>query len=295
MRRTMATLGMAVLLLTAGCAALGPGDGPATSPTEGATPTETGAETGTGSDGETGDDATDAPPATPERPPWIDGNELDAGALEATHVDAVMESGSFRIASEVTTTHEGEDHPLPWFENQTLETGWNVEHERRYLDNEFRETPERLTLYAENATVYVRERAGDRVRYAVEPANRTSEEFREKMRGDARTGTGALSEWTFQFEGTEECGELTCYRFSGTDFEGDRDVPETVTDGTATLVVDERGIVRELTQEFEGESEGQAVSVVVTSEYRGVGETTLPEPGWIEEAREATATDEDGS
>ncbi|AUX08226.1 hypothetical protein AArcSl_0576 [Halalkaliarchaeum desulfuricum] len=270
MRRTIAILAVAVLLLGAGCTALAPGEDPDASPTE---PTETPAT-------ETDDES------AADEQPWIDDGELDADALEGAHVDAVMDTGSFTVASEIASTHDGEDPPIPWFENQTLDTAWNLESERQLFDNEFRDTPEQLTLYAEGDTMYVREIAGDDTQYSADAIDRTAEEFTEEMRSDARTGTGAIYEWSFTFEGTQQCGELTCYRFSGSDFEGDRDVPETVTDGEATLVVDERGIIRELTQEFEGETDGQAVRVVQTSEYLDVGGTTLPEPAWVEDARE---------
>ena len=273
MRRTIAILAIAVLLVTAGCTALAPGDDPDATPTE---PTETPA----AEPAETDDE-----PAADEQA-WIDDGVLDPDTLEGAHVEAVMDTGSFTVASEIAGTHEGEDHPIPWFENQTLDTAWNLENERQLFDNEFRDTPEQLTLYAEGDTMYVREVAGDDTQYSVDSIDRTTDEFSGEMRSDARTGTGAIFEWTFTFEGTQQCGELTCYQFSGSDFEGDRDVPETVTDGEATLVVDERGIIRELTQEFEGETDGQDVRVVETSEYLDVGETTLPEPAWVEDARE---------
>lgn len=281
MRRTLVITAIGLIVLTAGCSALTPGDdGPDASPTEATeAPTETDARTA------------DSTAAAAEQA-WIEDGELDADALEATHVDAVMDAGSFQISSEIATTHGGEEPPTPWFENQTLETGWNLERERQVLDNEFQDSPERLTLYVDDGDVYVREQVGDRTRYAVDSDDRTAEQFREEMRNEAHTGTGALSEWTFDFEGAQQCGDRTCYRFSGSDFDGDREVPETVTDGEATLVVDKRGIVRELTQEFEGETDGQAATVVVTSEYRDVGESTLPEPEWIEEAREETETGE---
>ncbi|MDR5672160.1 hypothetical protein RH858_03190 [Halalkaliarchaeum sp. AArc-GB] len=273
MRRTIAILAVAVLLVTAGCTALAPGDDPDATPTE---PTDTPAT----EPGETDDES------AAEEQPWIEDGELDADALEGAHIEAVMDAGSFTVASEIATSHDGEDHPIPWFENQTLDTAWNLEHERQLFDNEFRDTPEQLTLYTEGDTMYVREIAGDDTQYSVDSIDRSTDEFTAEMRSDARTGTGAISEWSFTFEETQQCGELTCYQFTGTDFEGDRDVPGTVTDGEATLVVDERGIIRELTQEFDGETDGQDVHVVETSEYLEVGETTLPEPAWVEDARE---------
>lgn len=279
MRRTFVILAVAILLLVAGCTALAPADdGTEETPTE-PDPTPS-------PEGETEVDA------DPEEQPWIDDGELDADALAETHTEAVMDAESFTIASEIASTHEGDEPPRPWFENQTLETAWNLEHERESLDNEFLDTPERLTLYVDSERVYLREVAGDDTRYSVDDVDRTTEEFTAEMRENARTGTGALAEWQFGFDVAEQCGELTCYRFTGTDFDGDREVPETVTDGEATLVVDERGIIRELTQEFEGEMDGQAVTVAQTSAYQDVGETSLPEPGWVDEARETAGDDE---
>lgn len=283
MRRTVAVLAVATLVLVAGCSALAPGDDPGSTTTE---PTEATEQTET--DAPTEADAT--PPA--DAPAWMEGGDLDPEALGTAHVDSVMDAGSFRIVSEIATTHDGEEPPMPWFENQTLENAWNLDRERQFLDNEFQETSEQLTVYAADGDVVIRERVGDRSRYAVDRDDRTTAEFREEMRSEARTGTDALSEWSFEFAGVEECGDLTCYRFAGSDFDGDRDVPATVTDGEATLVVDERGIVRELVQTFEGETDGQEVTVVVTSEYRDVGETSIPEPEWVDEAHEET---EDGS
>jgi hypothetical protein len=63
-----------------------------------------------------------------------------------------------------------------------------------------------------------------------------------------------------------------------------------VTDYNATLLVDQRGVVHSLTVETTSVRDGQRFRTAFSMELSNVGATTVPEPAWLDEARNRTGS-----
>jgi hypothetical protein len=183
-RRLLAAIGGGLAAGLAGCGDAGDGG---TGGTDGTTPT-----------------ASPTPPPTPPNADWADGEGPDVDALEAAHVGALTDAGSYTVTSVADTDHEGESPPSPWLPSQRIEERFEADRRRQLFRQELGD--EETVAYVADGRMYVRQVVDGEVRYEVEPAERTAAEFWETFRATARTSVSGLREWDLRFDGTAAGG-----------------------------------------------------------------------------------------
>ncbi|WP_418283792.1 hypothetical protein [Halorubrum sp. DTA46] len=238
---------------------------------------------------------------------WRDGDGLDLTVLAERHTEALVDAGGVTLFSTAETDHDGEEQPNPWLPSQEYESGYDLENERQYVRQEIPDDgePEVSELFIADDEALFRQRIGDRVQYDRQPINLTGDQLAETMRSEVVTGirvegeTAAgeteyegLNLWnpTSDGEGSVR-GEPTA-RFVSDAFDGDRTIPSTIETASATAHVFESGIVPRLTQSWEGDHDGQVVTVDIGIDYRDPG-AEISEPEWLADAREATGAEGD--
>ena len=212
-------------------------------------------------------------------------------------------AGGATLSPRAPTSHDGDAEPTPWLPSQEYEAAYDLEHGRQYVRQELTEAEgaDVSELYVTVDLALIRRRSGDETRYARRAVERSDGDFAEAMRAEVVTGIrveGQTAEGETEYEGLnlwnptsdgagEVRGERTA-RFAADAFAGERTVPETVDTASATVHVYESGVVPRLEQSWAGEHDGQSASVDVDIDYRDLG-ATVPEPDWVETAREETS------
>ncbi|GAB3415700.1 hypothetical protein GCM10027435_12200 [Haloparvum alkalitolerans] len=255
-----------------------------------------------GGDGE--DDGTVEPPetATPSPTPvpaedveWRDGDALAAETLAEVHGDAVVEAGSVRVFSEADTEYGGEERPDQWLFSQTYDARFERERERQFLEQDITEVDETTTAYIADGTAYYRLATDAETRYQSESVDRTTAEFDAEMRREALAGVGGLDGWNLTVDGATTRDGVAVTRFTADAYEPERTIPETVESAAATVLVDADGVVRHIEQTWAGTHAGEDATITITIEFEGIGDTTVAEPGWLDEARDATGGSDGGT
>jgi len=303
-RRVPLLVALALLAPLSGCSVMFGDDGAPATPTpaptaEGEAAAErTPASTPTAPEASAATETATAPPDgeptganVPTATPAIDPRSVDAAALNAEHVAALETAGSFATESSLVVRNETA--------TRYINGSYRVERDGPVLnaanitvvvDGAVEDLPT-TTRYTDGGRTYERrvERTGDGVEVAYRegaepygeddprPVNRTvaytlGEIARAVVDGSAwnRTGRG-------QFDGVA----VTRYDAAGERFgvEG-ADAAE----GSATLVVDEDGVVRYVAYRFAVDAGGERTAYVYEAAYAGVGSTTVSEPDWTDRA-----------
>jgi hypothetical protein len=234
---------------------------------------------------------------------WRDGEALALGALAETHVQAFVDAGGFTLFSSAETTHDGDEEPTPWLPSQTYEAGYDLENGRQYVKQEIPgESATQVTeLYVAGDKLLFRRQSDGQTQYDRQSVDRSAADLEESMRQEARTGVRVeretesgettyegLNQWNVASDGGGEVRGESTARFTADEFSGSRNIPETVETATATAHVYEAGVVARIEQSWSGEHDGQQASADVDIDYRDPG-ATIPEPDWVEDAREATS------
>ncbi|TKX74413.1 hypothetical protein EXE46_09265 [Halorubrum sp. GN11_10-6_MGM] len=245
-------------------------------------------------------DETDRPFSDAE---WRTEDTLDVATLSERHADALVDAGGATLLSTAATSHDGDADPSPWLPSQEYEAAYDLENGRQYVRQEVTETDETdvSELYVADGTALIRRQTVDETRYGSQSVDRSSGELEATMRSEVVTGIrveGETTDGETEYEGLNLWnptsdgagnvrGEPTA-RFTADAFEGDRNVPETVETASATVHVYESGVVPRLEQSWAGDHDGQGATVDVDIDYRDFG-ATVPEPDWVETAREETS------
>ena len=275
-RRLLASLGTAVAVGSAGCSG-DDGDGSGTPL----------------------DDGSDRPFADAD---WRDGDALALDALAESHVAAFVDAGGFTLFSTAETSHDGDADPTPWLPSQVYESSYDLANGRQYVRQELTETeePDVTELYVAGDELLFRRRADGETQYDRQSVDRSESDLEEAMRQEALTGIRVegetesgeteyegLNRWDPTSDGAGEVRGETTARFTADEFDGDRNVPETVETASATAYVYEGGVVPRLEQSWTGEHDGGEATVDLDIDYRDPG-AEIAEPDWVAEAREAT-------
>lgn len=218
---------------------------------------------------------------------WLDDEELDAELLAERHAETLVDAGSFELFSTADTEHDGDEEPSRWLPSQEYEARFDVDRERQYLRQESTEEQDLFELYVDGTDAFVREADGEEIGTDRRTLERSTEAFREAMREESLSGVRGVGGWNMTVDDrtAEFDGEPTV-RLVADAFDGDAGIPEAVTAAEATMHVTEAGVVPSLDQRWEGEQRGVEAVVAVDIAFRGVGETTVEEPAWVEELRE---------
>ena len=232
-----------------------------------------------------------AGPAGGGDPGWVeaDGETVNATALTVSHVEALSEAESYVVEREalVFLPPDGSD-PDRLRPNQSVRREVDLEARQRMA---VREGPEDRT-----ARVYVDD---DRYYAKVVTSRETTYRTREANWGripptDPSTVTPLFGDWNLTYEGTAERDGERLHRVTGeppADYEG-ADL-EAVDAASVELLVTDEGIVRRIEHRATGtvgasrpgETETVEVTYVTRRRYGAVGETTVEEPDWVEDAR----------
>ncbi|WP_058367410.1 DUF7537 family lipoprotein [Haloparvum sedimenti] len=233
--------------------------------------------------------ATSSPTPVPaEDVEWRDGDALAAETLAEVHGDAVVEAGSVRVFSEADTEYGGEERPDQWLFSQTYDARFERERERQFLEQDITEVDETTTAYIADGTAYYRLATDAETRYQSESVDRTTAEFDAEMRREALAGVGGLDGWNLTVDGATTHEGVAVTRFTADAYEPERTIPETVESAAATVLVDADGVVRYIEQTWDGTHAGEDATITITIEFEGIGDTTVAEPAWLDEARDAS-------
>ncbi|GAB7092410.1 hypothetical protein JCM18237_26810 [Halorubrum luteum] len=220
---------------------------------------------------------------------WLDGDDLEAEVLADRHAEALVDAGSFELFSTADTEHAGDERPSPWLPSQEYEARFDADLGRQYLRQESTETSERdvFELYIDGEEGFIREQVGGDVSTDRRTVERSDQQFREAMREESLAGVGGVGGWNMTVDDrTAESGGEPAVRLVADAFEGATDVPEEVVSAEATMHVRAAGVVASLEQRWDGVHRGQDAVVDIDLAFRGIGETAVEEPDWVDELRE---------
>ena len=255
---------------------------------------------GDDSDGPLSDTAPDRPFPDAD---WRSEDGLDVALLAERHADALVDAGGATLFSTAETTHDGDAEPSPWLPSQEYESAYDLANERQYVRQELTATdaPDVSELYVADGVALIRRRSEGETRYGRQSVDGSSGRLESSMRSEVVTGIRVESEtaggeteyeglnlWNLTTDGSGTVRGEPAARFTADAFDGDRNIPETVDTASATVHVYESGVVPRLEQSWAGTHDEQAASVDVDIDYRDLG-ATVPEPDWVEEARERTS------
>lgn len=237
---------------------------------------------------------------------WRDGDGLDVTVLAERHTETLVDAGGVTLFSTAETSHDGEEQPNPWLPSQEYESRYDLENGRQYVRQEIPDDgePEVSELFIAGDEALFRQRIGDRVQYDRQPIDLTDSRLVETMRSEVVTGIRVegettadeteyegLNMWNLTSDGEGSVRGESTARFVADTFDGDRTIPSTIETASATVHVLESGVVPQIDQSWEGDHDGQTVAVDIGIDYRDPG-AEIPEPEWLEDAREATSTED---
>lgn len=221
-----------------------------------------------------GGSSADFPPGTSP-----DGVE-NASLLVERHRAALAANGSYRVENGINASRpSGTPRPARWKWNQTVTHRFAVGQPPEFVSNRTVEMPgmrKQMQYYATPDVWHSRIGPGDGDwRTNAQSRDLSATAFRSWALDHSLESS--LSRFEFTYAGSAEHGNRTVYRFTSTAYRGERDrgvryLPNTVTDATATLLVDDRGLVVRLETRYDGTSTaetdaGEEVTVPVSTRY----------------------------
>ncbi|WP_135821170.1 DUF7537 family lipoprotein [Halostella litorea] len=252
-RGTVATLLVAMLVLTAGCSAgglLGGGDG-----------------NGNGDSGSI--------------EPYTDsGDELTGEMVNESHTSAIQSAGSYTLESNVSLT--GADSSLV----QNAHGQVDLENDRQYAVQFASLFGNRTTYrYTADNTTYQRIVPED-----GETQYQTSE---GGQIANPSINTDNVDAFEWEQQGTETHEGVGVTRYEATGVANYTALPtspaeENVSDVSATLLVSEDGVMHEYRVDYTQEGSGSTQEISLRYAVTDVGSTTVEEPGWLDEARNSS-------
>jgi hypothetical protein len=259
-------LALAVMLLLAGCqAAAGPGAD--------ATPSTVGASTAERPAGDATDRPSTVDPSTFPYPPGTSAEGLDPSVLPARHAEALVDARRYTFVQSQTAG------------NRTVTTRLDVDHGRQRLVGVRRagvaEDGQVVDIYATGDTLYRRQ--SQRLTNGSSIGN-YEEQSRDWSRQEltARSALTAVLE-TYQFDvesvRTRNDSRFVRYESTGPREPATRNAAPLPTNGTATVEVDDRGIVRRLVVEPDPERDDRLAIA-----FRNLTSVAVPRPAWVDAA-----------
>lgn len=208
----------------------------------------------------------DAPPgegSPGDFPPGTSPDGVENASRLVEHHRAVLAAaGSYRVENGINASRPpGTPRPARWKWNQTVTHRFDVGQTPRFVSNRTVEMPgmrKRMQYYATPTAWHSRIRAGDgEWRTNAQARNLSTTAFRSWALDHSLASS--LSRFEFAFAGRVDRGNRTLYRFTSTAYRGEpergvRYLPNTVTNATATLLVDDRGLIVRLETRYDGTS-----------------------------------------
>ncbi|WP_232686065.1 DUF7537 family lipoprotein [Halobacterium zhouii] len=260
MRRQIAAVAVAALLLFAGC-----NGGTATTTPENPMTT-------TPADGEP-----------------IYETPLDASAVADAHVEALRDAGTYTMQSNATQSRASQNTTI---ETSTLVRG-DLSSGAVFTHSESRQGTVEAFAFG-NGTAYRRLAMGDQIRY-MQAGQRTGNAT-QYARSSVQT---FVTLFNFTYAGTQSADGSTVHVYEASGVEGlntsaqafaGRLNESMVENANATLHVRDDGVVTQANYNLTVSVGGQTQTLTATQQYTKLGETTVSPPEWIDEARANTTS-----
>lgn len=266
MRKQIAAIAVATLLVFAGCSAGGDGGGTTAAPETTDAPTDAATTEASGGDGP------------------IYESPLEAATVATNHESVVREAGSFTLSSTSNQTQGDQSRSVESTVSADLSSG-------AYLSTQ--DASGRLveTFGYGNGTAYQRFVIDNESRYSVPPQTPNASQL---AGGSIESFVNAFQ---FDHTGTESVDGTDTDVYEASGFEdlnqsaegfGELD-EENVSNVNARVYVADSGLVKQFEYSLTVQTESGEVSIAIVQQYVDVGSTTVSEPPWIDEARENTS------
>jgi hypothetical protein len=226
-----------------------------------------------GADGKTLDDVSN--------PPGVSANGTDLAKLSDAHA-AALNGSSFTLTFDVAQNSSAA--------NRSMGATAAVGADRRNVHVTVSGANQSMETYATAQKRYLRVATGDRVDYRA--ANRTNDE--PKLLSSTYVGTTYLDRFAGQVganftpDGVRQADgtSLVVLRANGSDASAPGET--NVTDYSATILVDEQGVIHRFEVSARTERGGEWVRSTAAMTISDVDETAVDEPAWLGEARNQT-------
>jgi len=236
---------------------------------------------GGGVTGDGGAEPTENVPSVAEQQ-WADDEQrVDFEALRSVHVDALSNESAY----EFTSSQTGETGTSS---ESTIAVDLDADRVLLTAVASQGDGEQRQDTYVSGETVYSRSGSDGEFTYNVQNASGEDiERFVAEQSAIGPTG-GVADALEFEYVGVED-GQ---YRFEADSIASSEETSfdaGDVVEASGTLVVDESGYVAEFSVSLTIETEDGEESASVSYETTGVGETTVEEPSWTDEAAGGSA------
>jgi hypothetical protein len=249
-------------------------------------------------------------PETGGADPYTEAGEpLNATALQEDHRSNVRAADSFTVVTESASTSGNastESRTVAAVDLDADRVRQDASYERGIAaQGTERTSVSNTTVYQSEETIYVRtvNSVGNRSTTEYQTLNRSRREGRSADGGsnlsaqfaglDRQINVVRGANWTQRGTETNDGTTVTRYTANGSDaFDPERlggsgGTPD-VTAFNATLLVTSDGTIRSLTYDIEVEMGDRRVAVDSRVTVESIGETSVEEPGWLGEARNAS-------
>lgn len=249
-----------------------------------------------------GTDAADGEPYTEA------GEPLNATALQSDHRSNVRAAGSFTVVAESSSavgTSSSEGRTVAAVDLEDDRVRQDANYRTTVAGGTERTAASNTTIYRANGTIYARtiDTQGNRstTQYQVIDAAETPANLSARFAGlQAWMNVVRGANWTQQGTERRDGTTVTRYTANGSDDFDTAALDDRASTGAqspevagfnATLLVTSDGTIRLLTYDVALEARGQRVAAENRVTVESIGETSVREPGWLDEARNASGAD----
>jgi hypothetical protein len=226
--------------------------------------------------GATGDDATLEDVSYPD---GVSENGTNVSALAAGHT-AALENSSFTLSIESTqNTSMG---------NQSVRMAAAMTADRDRLHANITSASRDISVYATEEKQFRRVVADGESSYRVTERTPEAMQFVPPSYSGARYVEQFGSMANFTPTEVREVDGTTLVALEANESDVDVSGDVNVTDYDATILVDERGAIHRISVEAETTQNDQSARIAFSMEISDVGETSVEEPNWLDEARNST-------
>lgn len=233
---------------------------------------------GTATEGTTADGVTTADASAIADRSWVDGGRVAFEALFERHAEVISSADSYQRET-VVTSNGRTVNEVSFAANRGTERALLS---ISTMDGDVEQIQE---TYLADGRVYSKAGTAESPRYENQSFDSEFSRFVDRQ-SSLVADPAVVGQWEFEYVGRED----GAYRFEADSVTAATDLPEGAIDlsnasePNGTLVVDERGFVRELSVSATVERAGETVTFRNTVTYGGLNETTVSEPSWTDKA-----------
>lgn len=256
MHGTRAILVVLILVLGAGCNAVGPTDG---------TPTET-------TDGESSLTTT----VSLSYPPGTNESGIESrSTIYSTH-RAILANQSYSLTA--LQQVDGGD------QEQRVDLQSNPDQQRAHVVSSGTGQLAETELFVTADAVYIKQGSGDSVTYETqEPQTNFSDQHARQV------GIGyvmaVLNAGTYEASGQTTVNGTPVHEYTLVTYQGGDVLPENASDVTGSVKIDEDGVVRHATLTLTTSGDAGPSRMVIDYRIHAIGDVDVPEPDWLSEAQ----------